>query len=116
MYSIESRVKHCDCELCSHPEIFLTCVERQFYEMEYKPSEIRMIIKKIKRKIKLRQLFLIYAKCLSVFNKLYNEIVEKRYRPYGNGYEEAKIHFHKYLKQLKNINYIHNNGSCKFIQ
>jgi hypothetical protein len=96
MSSIESRVKQCDCELCSHPELFLTCVEKHFYEMEYKPSEIRMIIKKIKKKIKLRQLFLIYAKCLSVFNKLYKEIVEKRYRPYGKGYEEAKIHFDKY--------------------
>lgn len=50
MSSIESRVKQCDCELCSHPELFLTCVERQFYEMEYKPSEIRMIIKKIKKR------------------------------------------------------------------
>jgi hypothetical protein len=100
MYSIESRVKQCDCDLCSHPELFLTCVEKQFYEMEYKPSEIRMIIKKIKRKIKFRQFFLIYAKCLSVFDKHYKEIVEKRYRPYGNGYEEAKIHFDKCLKRI----------------
>jgi len=105
MSSIESRVKHCECELCSHPELFVTCVEIDLYEMEYKRSEVRMIIKKIKRKIKFRRFFLIYAKCLSVFDKFYKEVVEKRYRPHGKGYEEAKNHFNNCLqKDGSNIN------------
>jgi hypothetical protein len=91
--SFESRVNYCNCELCSQAELFLTCVEQDLYEMEYKRPEIRIIIKKIKRKIKFRKFFLTYAKCLSVFNKLYKETIEKRYRPYGKGYEEVKIHF-----------------------
>lgn len=93
MSSIESRVKHCDCELCSQSELFVTCVEIDLYEMEYKRSEIRIIIKKIKRKIKFRRFFLTYVKCLSVFVSLYKETIEKRYRPYGKGYERSENSF-----------------------
>jgi hypothetical protein len=65
--------------------------------MNYNFSEISFIIKKIKRKL-FKRTFLIYTKCLKTFDLLYEETVERRYQPYGKGYEEAKIHFDKCLK------------------
>jgi hypothetical protein len=95
--SIEKRIRYCDCYMCINPDS-ATCVELHFFYLNYSFSEISFVIKKIKRKI-FRRLFLIYAKCLSGFIKQYENIIEKRYRPYGKGYEEAKIHFDKCLKQ-----------------
>jgi len=89
--SIEQRIRNCDCYMCINPES-ATCVELEFFYMNYNFSEISFVIKKIKRKLFLRK-FLTYAKCLKIFDLLYEEIVKKRYRPYGKGYEEAKIHF-----------------------
>ena len=59
--SIEQRLRYCDCYMCSDPES-ATCVELQFIYMDYRPSEISFVIKKIKRKM-LRRTFLIYMKC-----------------------------------------------------
>jgi hypothetical protein len=94
--SIEQRVRHCDCYMCINPES-ATCVELEFFYLGYSFSEINVVIKKIKRKLFKRD-FLTYAKCLKIFVLLYEEIVENRYRPYGKGYEETKIHFDKCLK------------------
>jgi len=96
--SIEQRIINCDCYMCINPDS-ATCVELHFFYLNYSFSEIHFVIKKIKRKIFMR-LFLIYVKSLFFFSKLYENIIEKRYRPYGNGYEEAKIHFNKCLYNL----------------
>ena len=89
--SIEQRIRYCDCSMFSNTDS-ATCFELYFFYLGYSFPEIRFVIKKIKRKI-FRQLFLTYVKCLSVFNSLYKKTVEKRYRPHGKGYEEAKNHF-----------------------
>ena len=95
--SIEQRVKNCNCYMCINPES-ATCVELHFFYLNYGFSEISFLIKKIKKKLFMRK-FLTYLNCLSVFDTLYRQVVERRYQPYGNGYEEAKINF---------------NNSCKF--
>jgi len=97
--SIEQRIRYCDCYMCINPDS-ATCVELHFFYLGYSFPEIRFIIKKIKRKI-FRRFFLIYVKCLSVFDLLYEETVENRYRPYGKGYEEANIHFDNCFVDLK---------------
>jgi hypothetical protein len=89
--------------MCINPDS-ATCVELHFFYLNYSFPEIYFVIKQIKRKI-FRRLFLTYVKCLSVFDKFYKEVVEKRYRPHGKGYEEAKIHFNNCLqKDGSNIN------------
>ena len=95
--SIEQRTRNCDCSMCINPDS-ATCVELHFFYLGYSFPEIRFVIKKIKRKI-FRRFFLIYVKCLRVFSNLYDNTIENRYRPYGNGYEEAKKHFDKCLKK-----------------
>lgn len=97
--SIEQRIINCDCYMCINHDS-ATCVELHFFYLNYSFSEISFVIKKIKRKI-FKRIFLIYVKCLGIFSNLYDNTIEKRYRPYGNGYEESKIHFNKCLRNLK---------------
>ena len=111
--SIEQRIRNCECYMCINPDS-ATCVELEFFYMNYSFSEISFVIKQIKRKL-FKRSFLTYVKCLSVFDSLYEKTVEKRYRPFGNGYEEVKINFDNSKFLLKNMNYIINNGSCEFI-
>lgn len=95
--SIEQRIINCECYMCINPDS-ATCIEIHFFYLGYSFPEIRFVIKQIKRKI-FRRIFLIYVKCLGVFSNLYDNAIEKRYRPYGNGYEEAKKHFDKIKKE-----------------
>lgn len=77
------------------------CIELSlFYKHcgRYNRDLIDADIEKIKKQIKYdnRQLFRRYILCVVKFRKLYDNVMEERYKPpYGKGYIESKINFEK---------------------
>ena len=93
--TIYNRVKYgCKCYMCNDITS-CSCIELSlFYENNgsYNDELIKMEIKKIKKQVKKdnHTIFRKYILCLLKFNQLFENIIEKRYRPGGEGYYETK--------------------------
>ena len=97
---IKNKIKFgCKCYMCVD-ESSATCIEVSIFYIiggMWKTNLIEKEIEKIKKQIKKDnyRIFIIYMLCLLKFNKLFQTIIEKRYRPNGEGYIETKRNFEK---------------------
>lgn len=104
--SIYERIKYgCGCYMCNDSESCNCYQLSLFYENDGRYDEkIEQKVQQIRRKIKSDnfRLFRTYLLCINKLNKLYETIVEKRFRPEGNGYIEVKLRFEKSVSSIEN--------------
>ena len=92
--SLISRINFCDCYMCNDPRS-ATCIEIDLYTNYNNPVFLlQTCIDKIKENYaRKKRLFLLYLRCLGRFKRIYEDMIEKRYAPGGEGYLEAKARF-----------------------
>lgn len=91
----------CNCYMCNDDRS-ASCIEIELMNSDFNFETIRNEIDLIKQQIKRdnKTLLRIYILCLFRFNKLYEEVIHRRYTPpNGKGYLESK-------KRFDNLRYI----------
>jgi len=104
--SIYDRIKFgCNCFMCND-KTSASCIELSiirrvgFYDSLVGFQVVSREINKIKKQIKenSRKLFRTYLLCACKLIKIYEKVLEKRYKPpYGKGYIEAKLNFERFI-------------------